>query len=115
MNAYALDDDIRSKLQTVSAATICAALFKRGLRNQLIQDVRPLNPGLGNMVGPAFTLRYIPAREDLNPISVFQDRAHPQRYAVSRVSSPTAVSGIPPRLPASPSRRTRTGRRRQPT
>jgi regulator of RNase E activity RraA len=34
------------------------------------------------MVGEAFTLRYIPAREDLNPISVFQDRAHPQRKAV---------------------------------
>jgi regulator of RNase E activity RraA len=41
-----------------------------------------LNPGLGNMVGEAFTLRYIPAREDLNPLSVFQDRAHPQRKAV---------------------------------
>lgn len=82
MNAYALDDEIRKKLGTVSAATICTALFKRGLRNQFIQDVRPLNPALGNMVGPAFTLRYIPAREDLNPISVFQDRAHPQRKAV---------------------------------
>jgi regulator of RNase E activity RraA len=34
------------------------------------------------MVGEAFTLRYIPAREDLNPLSVFQDRAHPQRKAV---------------------------------
>jgi regulator of RNase E activity RraA len=34
------------------------------------------------MVGEAFTLRYIPAREDLNPITVFQDRAHPQRKAV---------------------------------
>jgi regulator of RNase E activity RraA len=34
------------------------------------------------MVGEAFTLRYMPAREDLNPISVFQDRAHPQRKAV---------------------------------
>ena len=34
------------------------------------------------MVGEAFTLRYIPAREDLNPISVFQDPKHPQRVAV---------------------------------
>ena len=34
------------------------------------------------MVGEAFTLRYIPAREDLNPITVFQDRGHPQRKAV---------------------------------
>jgi hypothetical protein len=35
----------------VSTATLCTALFKRGLRNQFIQDVRPLNPGLPNMVG----------------------------------------------------------------
>lgn len=34
------------------------------------------------MVGEAFTLRYIPAREDLNPITVFQDPQHPQRVAV---------------------------------
>jgi regulator of RNase E activity RraA len=67
---------------TVSTATLCTALFKRGLRNQFIQDVHPLNAGLPNMVGEAYTLRYIPAREDLNPISVFQDRAHPQRKAV---------------------------------
>lgn len=72
----------RDKLKTVSTATLCTALFKRGFRNQYIQDVRPLNPAAGPMVGEAFTLRYIPAREDLNPISVFQDRSHPQRKAV---------------------------------
>ncbi|MBK9082447.1 MAG: ribonuclease activity regulator RraA [Rhizobiales bacterium] len=72
----------RAKLMAVSTATLCTALFKRGLRNQFIQDVRPLNPSLPNMVGEAFTLRYIPAREDLNPITVFQDRGHPQRKAV---------------------------------
>jgi len=72
----------RDKLKTVSTATLCTALFKRGLRNQFIQDVHPLNPAAGPMVGEAFTLRYIPAREDLNPITVFQDRSHPQRKAV---------------------------------
>ena len=72
----------KEQLMGVSTATLCTALFKRGLRNQFIQDVRPLNGALPNMVGPAYTLRYIPAREDLNPISVFQDRAHPQRKAV---------------------------------
>jgi regulator of RNase E activity RraA len=77
-----LNPQTREKLKTVSTATLCTALFKRGLRNQFIQDVRPLNPKLGNMVGEAFTLRYIPAREDLNPITVFQDRSHPQRKAV---------------------------------
>jgi len=77
-----LSDATRAALSKVSTATLCTALFKRGLRNQFIQDVRPLNPTLPNMVGEAFTLRYIPAREDLNPISVFQDRGHPQRKAV---------------------------------
>ncbi|MDP1954096.1 MAG: ribonuclease activity regulator RraA [Polaromonas sp.] len=74
----------REKLKTVSTATLCTALFKRGLRNQFIQDVRPLNDSLPNMVGEAFTLRYIPAREDLNPITVFQDPTHPQRVAVEQ-------------------------------
>lgn len=74
--------ETREKLMGVSTATLCTALFKRGLRNQFIQDVQPLAPGKPNMVGPAFTLRYIPAREDLNPITVFNDRAHPQRKAV---------------------------------
>lgn len=78
----ALSESVRDKLKGVSTATICTALYKRGLRNQFIQDVRPLNPNVRPMVGEAYTLRYIPAREDLNPISVFQDRLHPQRKAI---------------------------------
>ena len=74
----------KQHLMAVSTATLCTALFKRGLKNQFIQDVRPLNPGLPNMVGPAFTLRYIPAREDLNTLAAFQDRQHPQRQAVEQ-------------------------------
>ena len=89
----------RELLLKVSTATLCTALFKRGLRNQFIQDVRPLNPGLPNMVGEAFTLRYIPAREDLNQISVFQDRAHPQRAAVEQCP-PGAVMVIDSRKDA---------------
>jgi regulator of RNase E activity RraA len=77
-----LSSQTKDKLKGVSTATLCTALFKRGLRNQFIQDVRPLNPDAGSMVGEAFTLRYIPAREDLNPITVFQERSHPQRKAV---------------------------------
>lgn len=77
-----MNPDTRHKLMGVSTATLCTALFKRGLRHQFIQDVRPLNPGLPNMVGPAYTLRYMPAREDLNDIAVFKDRTHPQRKAV---------------------------------
>ncbi len=79
-----LSPDLRQKLSTISTATLCTALFKRGLRNQFIQDVRPLNPSLPNMVGLAYTLRYIPAREDLNPLTVFQNRDHPQRVAVDQ-------------------------------
>src|SRR6478609_4303180 len=78
----ALSDATRTKRRGVSTATLTTALFKRGLRNQFVQDVRPLNPDGGPMVGEAYTLRYIPAREDLNPITVFRDRAHPQRRAV---------------------------------
>ena len=74
--------ETRDKLMTVSCATLCTALYKRGLRNQFIQDVRPLSNTGRNMVGPAFTLRYIPAREDLNPLEVFRDPSHPQRAAV---------------------------------
>jgi regulator of RNase E activity RraA len=80
--ASTLSDATREKLMGVSVATLCTALFKRGLRNQTIQDVRPVRPKGRNMVGPAFTLRYIPAREDLNGIEVFRSPDHPQRVAV---------------------------------
>ena len=79
-----MNPQTREKLMKVSTATLCTALFKRGLRNQFIQDVHPLDPSLPNMVGEAFTLRYMPAREDLNPITVFNDRNHPQRQAVEQ-------------------------------
>jgi regulator of RNase E activity RraA len=94
-----LSNETRDKLSRVSVATITTALFKRGLRNQFIQDVHPLNAGLPNMVGEAFTLRYIPAREDLNPIGVFKDRAHPQRRAIEECP-PGAVMVIDSRKDA---------------
>jgi regulator of RNase E activity RraA len=77
-----LTEATRNKLKTVSTATVATALFKRGLRIQMIQDVRPLGADQPTLVGEAFTLRYMPAREDLNTIDVFRDRAHPQRKAV---------------------------------
>ena len=76
-----LTSSTRDKLRTVSTATICTALFKRGLRNQMIQGVLPLGTATP-MVGEAFTLRYMPACEDRNPVSVFQNPDHPQRVAV---------------------------------
>ncbi|KTS17624.1 hypothetical protein NS228_27630 [Methylobacterium indicum] len=79
-----MSPETRATLKTVSTATLATALFKRGLRNQFIQDVRPLNPQAGTMVGEAYTLRYIPAREDLNTLAVFRDPGHPQRVAVDQ-------------------------------
>ena len=72
----------RAQLKKTSTPTIATILFKLGLKFQYIQDVKPLAKGRENMVGEAFTLRYIPAREDLNPITVFRDPNHPQRVAV---------------------------------
>jgi len=77
-----LTDTTRAKLRTVSTATVATALFKRGLRIQMIQDVHPLHADQPVLVGEAFTLRYMPAREDLNRIEVFRDHSHPQRKAV---------------------------------
>jgi regulator of RNase E activity RraA len=94
-----LSNSTRDKLKTVSTATLCSALFKRGLRNQFIQNVLPLNSSLPNMVGEAFTLRYIPAREDLNPMTVFQDPKHPQRVAIEECP-PGAVMVIDSRKDA---------------
>jgi len=73
------------QLRHVSTATLTTQLFKRGLRNVFLQGVAPLvkpAPGTPNVVGPAFTLRNIPAREDLDHVGVFQDPDHPQRKAV---------------------------------
>jgi len=77
-----LNPQTRAKLKSISTATVATALFKRGFRNQAIQDVHPLDAGQPTLVGEAFTLRYMPAREDLNQLSVFRDRSHPQRKAV---------------------------------
>lgn len=82
MTEYTLSDETRAKLKKVSTASVATALFKRGLRNQFIQGVVPVAAKDENMVGPAFTLRYIPAREDRNPITVFRNADHPQRVAV---------------------------------
>lgn len=79
--------DTRERLMRVSTATLCTALYKRGLRNQCIQGVHPLNPERPNMVGEAFTLRYMPAREDRNMIDVFLNHSHPQRKAVEECPS----------------------------
>ncbi|SAI59811.1 dimethylmenaquinone methyltransferase [Bordetella ansorpii] len=77
-----LTPELRQALEKVSTATLATALYKRGLRQQAIQGVTPLRRLSKSMVGEAFTLRYIPAREDRNGLEVFRNPEHPQRKAV---------------------------------
>jgi regulator of RNase E activity RraA len=84
MSDYVLSQSVKSKLMRISTASIATALFKRGFRNQCIQGVAPVSPKAHNMVGQAFTLRYIPAREDRNEVTVFRDEGHPQRQAIEQ-------------------------------
>ncbi len=77
-----IDQSTLDKLKLVSTPTLATVLYKHGLRCQMIQDVLPLGPIKQSMVGIAYTLRYIPAREDLNRITVFSDPKHPQRAAI---------------------------------
>ena len=61
----ALDPQIVDTLSRVTTATLTTLLLKKGLRNVWMRGTRPLNPGQPRLVGPAFTLRFVPAREDL--------------------------------------------------
>ncbi len=73
------------RLRNVSTATLTTQLFKRGFHNLFIQGVRRQTKTGANMVGLATTLRYIPAREDLDRLKVFEDRSHPQRKVVEEI------------------------------
>jgi regulator of RNase E activity RraA len=71
-----LDSQAIDVLKQISTATITTVLLRKGLRNVWMRGTRPLRPGQPRIVGPAFTLRFVPAREDLatpaswgNPIS----------------------------------------------
>ena len=59
------DREIISTLERVTTATITTLMIKKGLRNIWMRGTRPLNPGQPRLVGKAFTLRFVPAREDL--------------------------------------------------
>jgi regulator of RNase E activity RraA len=54
----------REALMRVGTSTLTGALSRRGLRNMFMQEVWPIRPDLPRMVGIAFTMRFIPARED---------------------------------------------------
>ncbi len=80
-----IDPQVLADLARASTATITTQLFQRGFRNTFMNGVRPLNPNAARFVGEAVTLRSIPAREDLDVVSAFQDPNHPQRKAIETV------------------------------
>ena len=81
-----LDPQTTELLRHVSVATLCTQLFKRGFRNVFLQGVARLTtPSGGNLVGPAFTMRNIPAREDVDQLSAFDNPDHPQRKGIESV------------------------------
>jgi regulator of RNase E activity RraA len=72
-------------LERVSTATITTVLLKKGLRNVWLRGARPLRSGQPRLVGAAFTLRFVPAREDL---------ATPESWA-SPISTRAAIEAMP--------------------
>jgi regulator of RNase E activity RraA len=81
----AMDKGIMERLESVSTATLTTVLLKKGLRNVWLRGTRPLRAGQKRIAGPAFTLRFVPAREDL---------ATPESWA-SPVSTRAAIEAMP--------------------
>jgi regulator of RNase E activity RraA len=81
-----MDAEDLSQLAGVTTATITMVLLKKGLRNVWLRGARPLQPGQGRVVGRAFTMRFIPMREDL---------ATPDSFASGR-STRAAIEDMPP-------------------
>ena len=71
-------------LRTAGTATICSQLAKRGLHRTFLLGPRPLRPG-ERMVGVAFTLRYVPFREDIDPGLAYDNEQSLQRLAIERI------------------------------
>src|SRR3954452_6964354 len=80
-----VDQKARDVLAKVSTATITTILLKKGLRNVWMRGTKPLRTGQPRLVGPAFTLRFVPAREDL---------ATPESWS-SPISTRTAIEAMP--------------------
>ncbi|MGH7044258.1 MAG: ribonuclease activity regulator RraA [Acetobacteraceae bacterium] len=81
----ALDPETLELLRVTSTATLTTQLFRRGFRNTYLLGVRPLGRYHTNLVGLAFTLRYVPAREDLDSYGVKPDPNELQREAMETV------------------------------
>ena len=77
----ALTPEQRAKLARVGTATLSTCLFRRGFRNTVIQNVHPIDASGPALVGEAFTLRFIPAREDLTRLDLYGDPRYAHRRA----------------------------------
>jgi len=62
-----LDDDVFDLLGKASTSTLATQLYKRGIRQPFLVGLRPLGAGFDGFVGEAFTMRFIPSREDVDP------------------------------------------------
>lgn len=78
-------------LKGISTATLTMQLFYRGYANCFINGVKPLNPAAARFAAPAFTLRYIPSREDVAVPERWKDRDYPQRKAIESAPAGTAL------------------------
>ncbi len=66
-----ISEETRAALMKSSTANLANALLKRGFRNTLMLGINPLSPGQPKMIGPAFTLRFIPSREDIDTMDAY--------------------------------------------
>jgi regulator of RNase E activity RraA len=80
-----LSEETLAHLRATSTATLTTQLFRRGIRSAFVQGVRPLGAYRGKLIGPAFTLRYIPAREDVDAFGAKPDPNDRQREALEAV------------------------------
>jgi regulator of RNase E activity RraA len=78
------------RFRRTSAASIATELFKHGLRNQVLADVRPMSTTVG-FAAPAFTMRQIPAREDLETLESIRSPGNLQWDAVERIQPGEAL------------------------
>ena len=77
-----MTDEFRSLLAQVSTASLTAQLVKKGFRTRAISNIAPVNPATPRLFGPAYTLRYIPMREDLATSAAMTDPNNPQRRSI---------------------------------
>ena len=82
MSSAPLSAETIRNFMYASTATVSMQMLKRGFRNCAVSGVRPLNPNAARLVGPAFTLRYIPCREDLDKPPSPSDPPNAQRTAI---------------------------------